>query len=122
MTGADITSIQSKSWFVATDRAGAEALLEPSTVDGSFLVRPSSKPDNVATLSVVQSAQVFHINIRRRNDGWLALGKPKEHEHCFAAIQDLVEFYQQETLVINSNGEQHLTQLVDVVHGVKEQV
>ncbi|GLV35889.1 uncharacterized protein CBL_09893 [Carabus blaptoides fortunei] len=117
---SDITSIQSRPWFVATDRKGAEALLQPNTVDGSFLVRPSSKADNVASLSVVQGGRVFHINLRRRHDGWLALGKLKEHEHCFASVQDVVQFYQQETLVINSDGQQHLTQLVDTLTVVTE--
>lgn len=98
-------------WCINTDRPGAELCLKEKNFDGAFLVRPSSNPDNVCTLSVLQNNQAFHINVRERHDGWLALGKYKPNEHCFATVQDIVDLYKNETLLINSCGAKYFTVL-----------
>lgn len=67
-------------------------------------MRPSSKKDNVCSLSVWQEDQVFHVNVRRRSDGFLALGKSKPNENCFRDIQEIVQCYMHEKLFINSAG------------------
>jgi len=51
--------------------------------DGTFLIRPSKHggDDAFYTLSLQSNHRVFHILIRRRPDGKLALGSEKEEEN-----------------------------------------
>lgn len=58
---------------------------------------------------MLQNSKPFHINVRKRHDGWLSLGTSKPNEHCFATVKDIVDFYKNETLLINSCGEKHFT-------------
>lgn len=99
-----VAEIEKVPWYKNLDRKSANSVLSERKIDGDFVVRPSSKKDNVCCLSVFQEDQVFHINVRRRSDGFLALGKSKPNENCFRDVQEIVQCYTHEKLFINSNG------------------
>lgn len=48
--------------------------------NGSFLVRPSSQPQNPLTLVLWYNRRLYNISIRYRADGRYALGSEKANE------------------------------------------
>ena len=92
-------------WFFNADRKRAESLLKNGKIkiivyfqdfvtisyfdifttakDGTFLIRPSKHGGESAsfTLSLQYNRRVFHVLIRQRPDGKLALGSEKNDEN-----------------------------------------
>ncbi|EFX88924.1 hypothetical protein DAPPUDRAFT_234063 [Daphnia pulex] len=86
---------------VATPRQIPNLLME----DGTFLIRPSKHGGNNAffTLSLQYHHSVFHILIRKRSDGKLALGSEKEEENTFHSLNELVQFHFDEAMQLHSS-------------------
>ncbi|KAF0314213.1 DnaJ subfamily A member 2 [Amphibalanus amphitrite] len=88
-----------RPWYRDVHRGRAERLLHGRT-DGCFLVRPTTKPGCVATLSVALAGGCRHLPVRRRADGRLALGQAKEDEASFDSLDGMVEFHRDQPLVV----------------------
>lgn len=99
-----------EDFFKVVSRVAAENLLE-NKQNGTFIIRPS-KNSNLGILSVVQDDKIFHLNIRRRQDGLIALGNEKTNEKCFKDLESLINYYISNYLVLYSNGEKNLTLLL----------
>lgn len=84
-------------------REMAEKLLEGKQ-NGTFIIRPS-KNCNLGTMSVVQDEKVFHLGVRRREDGRVALGVEKADEKSFKDLNSLINYYVSNYLVVFSRGE-----------------
>lgn len=78
----------SSRWFHNCGAAEAEHVLLTDSVDGSFLVRPSSKPGDF-TISVRYRGEVNHIKIINDGDSFCLAGSPES----FATLQALVQNY-----------------------------
>ncbi|KAI9564638.1 hypothetical protein GHT06_008379 [Daphnia sinensis] len=90
-------------WFFNVDRKKAESILAPLG-NGTFLIRPSKHGGANAsfTLSLQFNNHVFHVLIRSRPDGKLALGTEKKEENCFHTLYELVEFHYNEAMQLHS--------------------
>ncbi|KAJ8937592.1 hypothetical protein NQ318_003171 [Aromia moschata] len=99
-----------EEFYKAVDRETVEDLLE-NKQNGTFIIRPSRNFD-LGTLSIVQDNKIFHLNIRRRQDGLVALGNAKDNEKCFPDLDALINYYISNYLVLCSNGEKSLTLLL----------
>ncbi|CAG9829011.1 unnamed protein product [Diabrotica balteata] len=62
-----------EDFYKDISRKSVENLLR-TRQNGTFVIRPSQN-SILGTISVVQDSKVFHLNIRRREDGFIALGK-----------------------------------------------
>lgn len=91
-------------WYHNVDRKQAEEMLRNGE-DGSFLVRPSKQSQNPLSLTLWYRRRLYNIGIRQRLDGRYALGTEKENEQSFASVEELVQNYQSEKLVLYSGGE-----------------
>ncbi|XP_023706055.1 protein piccolo isoform X3 [Cryptotermes secundus] len=91
-------------WYHSVDRKQAEEMLR-NEEDGSFLVRPSAQSQNPLSLTLWYRRRLYNIGIRHRLDGRYALGTEKENEQSFASVEELVQNYQSEKLVLYSGGE-----------------
>ncbi|XP_021921143.1 B-cell linker protein-like isoform X2 [Zootermopsis nevadensis] len=91
-------------WYHNVDRKQGEDMLRNGE-NGSFLVRPSSQPQNPLTLVLWYNRRLYNISIRYRADGRYALGSEKANELSFASVEELVQNYQSEKLVLFSAGE-----------------
>lgn len=91
-------------------RHSAEILLK-NKQNGTFIIRPS-KHSNLGTLSVIQDDKIFHLNIRRRQDGLIALGSGKNNEKCFKDLESLINYYISNYLIVYSKKEKILTLLL----------
>lgn len=102
------------SWVVNVERAEAERLLLRAR-DGSFVIRPS-RGEAPFALSLRFGGRPFHLHIRQRADGRLALGSEKAHEHTFSSLTQLVAHHRREPILLTSRGQPAgrtlLTQLV----------
>lgn len=99
-----------EDFFKAVSRDSAENLLE-NKQNGTFIIRPS-KNSNLGILSVIQDDKIFHLNIRKRQDGLIALGNEKANEKCFKDLESLINYYISNYLVLFSNEEKSLTLLL----------
>ncbi|XP_071946827.1 uncharacterized protein [Antedon mediterranea] len=91
--------------------------LEEFRRDGAFLVRESKRggPKNPFTLSLWYNNQVRNLQMRRRDDGKYALGSMKDGEQAFDSPVELVEFHQNNPLILaNSEGKTKLKQCCPV--------
>ena len=95
-------------WYLHMRRNEAEDLLR-GRGDGWFMVRPTTKPGSVATLSVALDGRCRHLPIRRRDDGRLVIGTPKDDELAFDALEQLVEYHRDHPLVVRGVGSTRLT-------------
>ena len=77
--------------------------------DGRFLIRPTTKPGAIATLSVALHFGCRHLNVRRRADGRVALGMMKDDERAFDSLEALVEYHREIPLVVLGVGDTRLT-------------
>lgn len=91
-------------WYHNVDRKQSEELLKNGE-DGSFLVRPSSQGHNALTLTLWYNGRLYNISIRHRSDGRYALGTEKAKEQSFTSVEELIENYKSEKLVLYSGGE-----------------
>lgn len=89
-------------WLLPVERGGAERLLR-GTRDGTFVVRPSRGGAPFA-LSLRFGGRDFHLRVRRRPDGRLALGSEKPREHSFATLAQLVAHHRREPILLTSRG------------------
>ncbi|XP_046750515.1 uncharacterized protein LOC124413787 [Diprion similis] len=128
VTGSGSQPFTEKPWFHNVRREQAAALVKEgprigaisrafaaaadisttnSTVEGCFLVRPSSTyPDRPFTLVLWAIGRPYNIAIRIKTDGTYALGEPKSGEITFGTIDALVDYYQKNDLVLKSKGVQ----------------
>lgn len=90
-------------WFFNVDRKKAESILAPLG-NGTFLIRPSKHGGANAsfTLSLQFNNRVFHVLIRSRADGKMALGTEKKEENCFYTLYELVDFHYNEAMQLHS--------------------
>lgn len=93
------------------NRHQAEILLA-NRQNGTFIIRPSNLVKSLGTMSVVQDAKIYHLNIRRREDGLIALGKEKPTEKCFINLNSLINYYISNYLLLFSNGRASYTLLL----------
>lgn len=93
------------------NREMAEKLLI-NRQNGTFIIRPSRYPQLLATMSIVQDNHVFHLNIRRRDDDLIALGREKINEKCFNNINNMINYYISNYLMLYSNGKSTKTLLI----------
>lgn len=96
--------ISQQPWYHDVDRRQAEEMVH-NAEDGCFLVRPSSQSQNPLTLTLWYKRRPYNISIRQRSDGRCALGTEKTNEQSFASVEDLIQNYQAEKLVLYSGGE-----------------
>ncbi|XP_054933539.1 SH2 domain-containing adapter protein D isoform X1 [Dermacentor andersoni] len=89
-------------WLVHVERADAERLLSGAR-DGSFVVRPS-RGEAPFALSLRFGGRPFHLRVRRRADGRLALGSEKPRERSFDSLAQLVEHHCREPILLTSRG------------------
>ncbi|KAH7965223.1 hypothetical protein HPB49_004768 [Dermacentor silvarum] len=89
-------------WLVQVERADAERLLSGAR-DGSFVVRPS-RGEAPFALSLRFGGRPFHLRVRRRADGRLALGSEKPRERSFDSLVQLVEHHCREPILLTSRG------------------
>lgn len=89
-------------WLLHVERDEAERLLS-GTPDGTFVVRPSRGGAPFA-LSLRFGGRDFHLRVRRRADGRLALGSEKPREHSFATLAQLVAHHRREPILLTSKG------------------
>ncbi|KAJ3644874.1 hypothetical protein Zmor_022575 [Zophobas morio] len=101
---------EKEEFYKDVEREVAEDLLKNKQF-GTFIIRPS-KNCYLATLSVVQDDKIFHLNIRKRGDGLVALGTEKDNEKCFQDINSLINYYISNYLVLCSRGEKTMTLLL----------
>ncbi|XP_044253185.1 uncharacterized protein LOC123004134 [Tribolium madens] len=99
-----------ETFYKEVGRDVAERLLA-NKQNGTFIIRPS-KNRNLGTLSVVQDHKIFHLNIRRREDGGVALGEEKDDEKAFKDVNSMINYYISNYLVVFSRGEKTRTLLL----------
>ncbi|GLH02862.1 Uncharacterized protein GBIM_08819 [Gryllus bimaculatus] len=92
-------------WYFNVDRARGEEILRNSE-DGTFMIRPSSKTQNALTLTLKYGKRPFNICVRHRPDGRFALGTAKPTEQTFSSVEELVNHYKTNELLLYSNGKQ----------------
>lgn len=95
-------SVGDPLWLVHVERAEAERLLSGAR-DGSFVVRPS-RGEAPFALSLRFGGRPFHLRVRRRTDGRLALGSEKPRERSFDSLRQLVEHHCREPILLTSRG------------------
>lgn len=99
-----------EDFFKPASRHSVENLLA-NKQNGTFIVRPSRNA-SLGILSVVQDDRIFHLNIRKRQDGLIALGNEKSNEKCFKDLDSLINYYISNCLVLFSNEKQSVTLLL----------
>ncbi|CAH1116442.1 unnamed protein product [Phaedon cochleariae] len=100
-TNNDFIIETSEEFYKEVSRESAEVLLE-NRQNGTFIIRPS-KNSNLGTLSVIQDSKIFHLSIRKRLDGFIALGNEKLNEKCFRNVDYLINYYVSNYLLLYSN-------------------
>ncbi|KAL3272497.1 hypothetical protein HHI36_013974 [Cryptolaemus montrouzieri] len=99
-----------EEFYKNVSREKAEYLLE-NQQDGTFIIRPSKNSD-IGVLSLVQDSKIFHLNIRRRHDNLIALGSEKINEKTFKDLDNLINYYISNYLVLYSDEEETLALLL----------
>ncbi|KAK3932187.1 B-cell linker protein [Frankliniella fusca] len=102
--GVLISSLESQPWFHNVNRKQAEELIKNGT-DGYFLIRPSSQSQNLLTLTLLFHQRVYNISVRQRKDGRIALGFEKPDEQSFSSIEEMINNYHSENLLLFSRNE-----------------
>ncbi|XP_049826539.1 uncharacterized protein LOC126266493 [Aethina tumida] len=98
-----------EEYTLNVDRETAEELLKDRQ-NGTFIVRPSK--DSSSTMSIVQDGQVFHLKVRDRKDGLVALGFEKDNEVTFKNLNSLIDYYVSNNLYLTSDGKIYKTLLL----------
>lgn len=94
-----------EDFYQNVNREGAENLLRDRQ-NGTFLIRPTSNKCSLGTMSIVQNEKIFHVNVRIRQDSFIALGVEKPNEKSFHNLDTLINYYISNYLVLYSNGTQ----------------
>lgn len=93
-----------EDFYQNVNREEAESLLKDRQ-NGTFLIRPSSSSKcSLGTMSIVQNEKIFHLNVRIRQDEFVALGVEKPNEKSFQNLNTLINYYISNYLVLYSNG------------------
>lgn len=93
-----------EDFYQNVNRDEAENLLR-NRQNGTFLIRPSSnKCTSLGTMSIVQNEKIYHLNVRIRDDSYVALGVEKQNEKSFHHLDHLINYYISNYLVLYSNG------------------
>ncbi|RWS17136.1 B-cell linker protein-like protein [Dinothrombium tinctorium] len=94
-------------WFHDIEREEAAELLQKLGAEGGYIVRESKRAGkcNPFSLTIFHDNKIFHLNIRRREDGFYALGKRKEREKTFKTVQDLIKYHQNEPILLTTKGQ-----------------
>lgn len=92
-------------WYFNIERKKAEEMLK-TCEDGIFIIRPSTQTQNPLTLTLKYGVRSFNICIRHRPDGRYALGTAKPTEQTFSSVEELVNHYSYNELLLYSNGSQ----------------
>ncbi|KAG5893381.1 hypothetical protein JTB14_024500 [Gonioctena quinquepunctata] len=108
--GDEFIKETTEEFFKEVSREYSEILLE-NRQNGTFIIRPS-KNSNLGTMSVIQDNKIFHLSIRRREDGFIALGNEKTNEKCFKDMDSLINYYISNHLVLYSDGDISQTLLI----------
>ncbi|XP_066159023.1 tyrosine-protein kinase Src64B [Euwallacea fornicatus] len=99
-----------EAFYKNVGREGAEKLLM-NKQNGTFIIRPS-KRSPLGTMSIVQDFRVFHLNIRIREDDYVAMGEEKDNEKCFNSLNSLINYYVSNYLILCSEGNRTVTLLL----------
>ncbi|CAH1956066.1 unnamed protein product [Acanthoscelides obtectus] len=99
-----------EDFYKELTRQSAEELLRPRQ-NGTFVIRPS-KSFHLGVLSVIQDNRIFHLSIRKREDGLVALGNEKPDEKCFTSLDCLINYYISNYLLLYSEGKEYSTLLL----------
>ncbi|XP_043912644.1 B-cell linker protein isoform X3 [Protopterus annectens] len=98
------SGVYRKVWYASScSRKVAEDALNKSSKDGSFLIRKSSgqDPQQPYTLVVLYNRRVYNIPIRYIDTtDQYALGREKSGEDRFGSVAEMVEYHQQNALVL----------------------
>lgn len=92
-----------ENFYQNINREEAENLLR-NRQNGTFVIRPSLAAHSLGTMSIVQEDKIFHLNVRRRDDGLIALGVQKFNEKAFGDLSNLINYYVSNYLVLCSEG------------------
>ncbi|KAG7297213.1 hypothetical protein JYU34_019132 [Plutella xylostella] len=95
--------VASEPYYMDVDRSEAEALLAGQP-DGTFILRPSSQPEHLYTLSVACGGVVYNVGVRRRPDGRLALGFPRRGERSFNSMASLLRVHRRRRALLAAPG------------------
>lgn len=98
-----VTRLEKYHWFQQMDRKAAQEFVLRGG-QGCFVIRPSVTTRSL-TLTLCHDNRAYNILIRLREDGLLALGSRKIHEITFRTVEEMVQHYQKEQLIIYSGGE-----------------
>ncbi|XP_078284975.1 uncharacterized protein LOC144610260 [Rhinoraja longicauda] len=97
-------SLQCKPWFTnKCDRKAAEVALHKNGQDGAFLVRQSSGYNGKQpyTLAVLYRRKVYNVPVRfNEGSNQYILGKEKAGEKVFKDLLEMIEYYQQKSLIL----------------------
>ncbi|CAN7990369.1 unnamed protein product [Ixodes hexagonus] len=98
-------TLEGYHWFHNIEREDVDSYLN-DLGNGAYLVRVSRRggDNNPYTLSIYYQDRLFHLNIRRRSDSTYALGTEKPLEKSFPSILELIEYHQQEPIILTSRG------------------
>lgn len=112
----DKLSYVDKPWFHNVTREEAKILIrEQGTFgipqDGYFLLRPSMTNVNSPLALVLWCRDRFYnIPVRKRPDNRYALGSPKLNEPSFSSVEEIVTFYTNEILLLDTGEVTKLTE------------
>ncbi|XP_039314209.1 serine/arginine repetitive matrix protein 1 isoform X2 [Solenopsis invicta] len=98
-----------KPWFHNVTREQAIILIKERTYsnpqNGYFLLRPSTtNPGNPLALVLWFKDRVYNVPVRKRNDNRYALGSAKMNERSFSTVEEIVQLYMKEELILYSGG------------------
>lgn len=91
-TSEIIPSYQCATWFYNIDRSEAKELLK-NKPSGCFLIRPSSKPQYVCTLTMVYMGNIYNLGIARNQTNMLRIGEDTVGKKQFMTVEELIEYY-----------------------------
>ncbi|CAC5356009.1 BLNK [Mytilus coruscus] len=107
--------LKERWYFGEIDRMVGNDKLKKMGVNGSFLLRKSTKGGNNQpyTLMVLYNDHIYNLKIRERNDGRMAIGEEKPDEMSFKSVEDLIKHHQSnDVILVHKDGKQDTTMLI----------
>lgn len=107
--------LKERWYFGEIDRMVGNDKLKKVGVNGSFLLRKSTKGGNNQpyTLMVLYNDHIYNLKIRERNDGRMAIGEEKPDEMSFKSVEDLIKHHQSnDVILVHKDGKQDTTMLI----------
>ncbi|CAI9733275.1 Hypothetical predicted protein [Octopus vulgaris] len=95
--------LQNKPWYFGKlGRKAEESLLNEIKQNGAFLLRDSSQASvtHPFTLTVYSNDHFYRLKIRHLESGKFVVGEKKDSEIEFNTIQDLINYYETEPLLL----------------------